>query len=255
MPYRIRALPILLGALVLVAAIAAAVFLSKTGRESARVAEAQSKVEDLFKLNLDPQVAAQWGRFLRMEGSGYSYPPFMSPGGDYLTAVRRAHFDQGSVTVRIYVPGLSSSISELHPHLQLNSSPVEILVHFNPESPVGAYRGLALLNRSLEKLAKARTVRAELVKALQMHLGPISLEGTCHLAEGNRLRVEAWVSPRTLQASPVLRMVSDGKTFVRASPWEIRSTATPPDLNARYVEEAAKVGFLGPMEFLNDDPG
>src|ERR1035441_6222136 len=82
---------------------------SATGRSSAAArarwsAEAQAAVESWLRSDTNELFTPSFGKFVRLQGSGYVWPPLANiQGYDYLTLHRTAQFTEGTIPVVIYV--------------------------------------------------------------------------------------------------------------------------------------------------------
>ena len=82
---------------------------SATGRSPADArarwsAEAQAAVESWLRSDTNELFTPSFGKFVRLQGSGYVWPPLWNiQGFDYLTLHRTAQFTEGTIPVVIYV--------------------------------------------------------------------------------------------------------------------------------------------------------
>lgn len=88
-------------------------------KERQRIDEGLKGVVEELTHRPPAAVTAEFGTFIRMEGSSYRYPAFMSGAGDCLIAIRTFHFTKGVVKTEIIVPGLSVPLPKLAPKFQV----------------------------------------------------------------------------------------------------------------------------------------
>jgi len=117
---------------VFVAAIAAGgiPYLIKISKEHRRVDECVKLVERQLSGNAYPAITERWGNLVRIEGRGYEYPPFMSPGGDYFVARRTVQFERGKVSLKVYMPGLSQPLPVQAPGISIEAPGNVIVANF-----------------------------------------------------------------------------------------------------------------------------
>lgn len=67
-------------------------------------AEAQAAVESWLRADTNNLFTPKYGKFVRLEGSGYQWPPVWNiQGYDYITLHRTGHFADGTIPIKIYV--------------------------------------------------------------------------------------------------------------------------------------------------------
>jgi tetratricopeptide (TPR) repeat protein len=104
-----------LAAMLLWVALAGFVPTLRADNQSRWAAEGQAAVESWLRSDTNDWFRAEFGDFVRIEGSGLSQPVWNIQGYDYLTLNRTAHFTRGTIPMTIYVtegaataPGLTN---------------------------------------------------------------------------------------------------------------------------------------------------